>query len=309
MTASDSPVPNLAVSPRPRLAAALLLVVFGAVLGGLVVFYGLKLVAHMPFGVAPAPATNTETAALARRLAAAEARIAALEKTPAVNVAVLESRLTRLEQAPAAPQDARLAAAESALAELRQRVGALETKDASDILRRAAALLALGDLIRAGDSGAPFTRELASLRSVLPESEAAQDLTRYAATGVPGEALLAAQFPDAAGAAIAAERKAHAQSWLGRIWANIADLVVIRRIGEAKGNDTQSRLARAELRLKAHDLAAAIAELSALHGPARGAVQPWLRDAEARLAFDRDTAALGDALVHELSAPQHGPAP
>ncbi len=246
--------------------------------------------------------------ALSHRLAVAEARIAILEKTPAANIDAMTARIDRLEQMPAAQSDARLGAAEAALAALRQaldtRVGALEKKDASEVMRRAAAAIALDDLIRASDTGGAFTRELASLRLLLPESAEARDLSRYAVGGVPNEAMLAAQFSDIAGDAVAAERKARSRSWLGRIWANIASLVTIRRIGEVKGNDTQSRLARAGVRLKAHDLAAAIGEMRALGQPARTVVAPWLNQAEARLAVDRDTAALSDTLVLALAAPQ-----
>ncbi len=315
MTGSDSSLEKVAPPARGQFANIAFLLLCGIAIGGIAVLYGLRFMASVPVQIGPTPAAiaSADSAALARRLDAAEARIALLEKSPvsAANVGLLSARVDRLEQAPNAQLDLRLGAAEGSLAALRKdfdtRVGTLEREDTSVALQRAATALALANLVRASDAGTPFAREFSSLRALMPDSGEVRDLARYAASGAPSEAVLADRFSQTASEAIAAERAAHAGGWLGRVWANIANLVVIRRVGETKGRDTQSRLARAGALLKAHDLAAAIVEMHALSGPAARAAAPWLAQAEARLAVDRDMRALGDRLVHDL-AQNAGPA-
>ena len=80
-------------------------------------------------------------------------------------------------------------------------------------------------------------------------------------------------------------------------------LEVIRRVGETKGQDSESILARAGARLNAGDLDGAIAQMQSLKGAARATAQVWLNDALARQAIARSTTALATRLAHVLAAP------
>jgi hypothetical protein len=87
------------------------------------------------------------------------------------------------------------------------------------------------------------------------------------------------------------------------MWANLANLVSIRRVGEIQGRDVEARVARAEVDLHAGDLARAVAEVSALRGSARAAAGDWLDEARGRLAVDRDARLLATQVVASLTAP------
>jgi hypothetical protein len=91
------------------------------------------------------------------------------------------------------------------------------------------------------------------------------------------------------------------------LWANLANLVSIRRVGEAQGDTSESRVARAETDLHVGDLDRAMGEVTALKGAARNAAKPWLATAQARLAVDRDTRALMSRVVASLSEPLPAP--
>ena len=81
--------------------------------------------------------------------------------------------------------------------------------------------------------------------------------------------------------------------------ARLSALVTIRPEGEnAQGDDPLARLARAEARLNAGDVAAAVGELSALPaGPIADAAAPWLARARARLDAEAAIASLQDAAL------------
>ncbi len=138
--------------------------------------------------------------------------------------------------------------------------------DASVTMRHAAAELALANLVRASGTASAFTAELQAFAALMPNTPEAADLAAIARHGAPTEALLAARFPDAAAQALAAERAASAKTWLGRLWANLGNLVVVRRTGARQGQDSDAILARAGARLSAGDLDGAIAEAHGLTG-------------------------------------------
>ncbi len=277
-----------------------------------------------------------DVAILRERLAADEARLATLEKGAQVraaqqpDIAALASRLAKLEAAPdsqirfdaderrLADLDVRLATLErnAPAADLQQRIAALATEqaalatrlakleaaDPSAAMKRAAAELALANLVRASADG-PFAAELKTFRALMPDADEASVLAAIAPGGAPTQIDLAARFPSVAAKALAAERAGTATTWLGRLWASLANVVVVRRIGEAKGMASEAILARAGTRLNAGDLAAAVAQAQMLKGPARAAVQDWLAGAEARLAVARTTAMLANRMAKLLAAP------
>jgi hypothetical protein len=197
----------------------------------------------------------------------------------------------------------RLAGVTGAEAELEARVAHLENIEPSVTMKRAAAEIALANLVRASATAGPFASELATFRALMPAAAEAGELAPFALHGVPTQAALAQDFPNIAARTLEAENRAQATSWLGRLWANIGNLVVIRRTGERKGEDSESILARAGTRLGAGDLDGAVQQMRSLKGAARMAAQPWLGQALARQAIQHDTVALAGRLSQALTAP------
>lgn len=205
-------------------------------------------------------------------------------------------------------------ALKSGEAALESRIGKLEDQDTAGVMRRAAAVLALADLVRASGSAETFGPELDALRALLPSSPEVADLSRYANKGVPTRTMLADRFSQNAATIVAAQRTDQAQGWSERLLANLANLVSIRRVGEIQGHDVEARVARAEVDLRSGDLAHAVAEMNALRGSARAAAGDWLDGARGRLAVDRDARLLATQVVASLATsaappPSQGPGP
>ena len=240
--------------------------------------------------IAPYPQTAARIDEFDRRLAAMRAdmdlRVAALERN------ALGSDL---------PQ--RLASVTSAEAALEARVAKLENIEPSVTMRRAAAEIALANLVRASGEPAPFESELQTFRTLMPDAVEAGALAPIAAKGAPTLTTLAQSFPSMAAKALAAESSGKATSWLGRLWANIGNIIVVRRIGETQGADSESILARAGTRLNNGDLDGAVREMNALKGAARNSAQTWIGEAQARIAIARGTKALARRLALLLAAP------
>lgn len=194
---------------------------------------------------------------------------------------------------------------------LAARMTKLEGANSADVMKRAASVLALANLMRVSQNGEPFSAELAALKALQPGSREVADLSRYAGKGVPTSAMLADRLSRDADLILAAERDAQAKNWMDRFLANLSNLVSVRRVGNARGNSTQSRLARAEMAAKTGELGRAVEEVKALGGPARDAAKPWLAAAQARLAADRDTSSLSQKMIASLAAPlpQQTPSP
>jgi hypothetical protein len=248
----------------------------------------------------PAEATN-----LKDRLDALEARLSTIEsQTQSQLGADVASRLATLEAEVARPGD------RETQSELLARVGRLESQNSGETLRRAGAVLALATLARATRDSAPFRPELDALAATDPNDPMIATLQPIAATGAPTTAMLAARFPDTARAALDAERKAGATGFFSRLWAGIAGLVSIRPVGSAEGDTTGARLARAEAALNRNDLPTAVREVEALNGGAAMAVEPWLKDAQARLNVERAVMQMDSRIVQALaSAPSQSGAP
>jgi hypothetical protein len=80
-------------------------------------------------------------------------------------------------------------------------------------------------------------------------------------------------------------------------------LVSARTVGETDLNTNEGRLARAEVRLAAGDLAAAVKELNAVDGDAREPLKVWLGDAKARLDLEATLADLNTRAIEALASP------
>lgn len=266
--------------------------------------------------------SSAQTASLAQAqgdLASLSARVGKLETAPDPQAAARLDETDRRLTAMRADMDLRVAALErnalgsdlpqriasliSAQTALEARIAKLENIAPTVTMRRAAAELALANLVRASGEPAPFAAELQTFKTMMPDATEAGALGPISLRGAPTQAGLAQEFPSVAARALEAEARAQATTWLGRLWANIGNIVVIRRIGDVKGDDSESILARAGARLNGGDLESAVREVKSLKGAARASAHNWLNEAEARLAIQHATAALAHRLALLLAAP------
>ncbi len=277
-----------------------------------------------------------ETAALDRRIAALQKELTAQGADAAQRLAALESRPVAAPRpaaaAPGTTASAGDAATAAALARLRadnRRLGDSVARLARRLAMLTAApragglsaaegalMLAVGQLREALRGPAPFARELAVVRTLAGRDPAVADavaaLTPRADRGIPGRVLLRARFDrvarDVAQAALAPE----GADWVALTLQRLARLVTIRRVGEqaAEASGPTARLARAELRIAAGDLAGAVAALDGLTGAPADAARAWRDDASARIKADDAVAALtARAIAAFGGVPAATPAP
>jgi hypothetical protein len=248
-------------------------------------------------------AFHDSIAKLQARVAALDADIARSSETHRGSLDAINGRLAKIEAAlpPGLAERLETFAPRADLAASDARIARLETQNAGDTLHRAAAILALANLSSAAAEGRPFPVELEALAAAAPGDPAVATLRAHVA-GVPTAAMLRARFPNAARAALDISRSTMATDVFSRLWANIESLISIRRVGDVAGSDTESRLARAQVRVSAGDISAAAAEVAAIPPPASQALSSWLHDARARIALDRTLAEMNVRVVHALAA-------
>lgn len=180
------------------------------------------------------------------------------------------------------------------VAQLDKRVAAIEQKPAvpPGAARGNALLLAVGQLREAGRGTAPFDAALQAVEALAGTDEALLKpiaaLKPFALTGAPDLIALRLRF-NRISARIAHEAFIpKGDGWVDRTLGKLSRIFTFRRTGPgaAQGDDENGRVARAELRLAAGDLAEAVAILEGLKGPALGYAGPWLKEAHARLVVD-----------------------
>ncbi|MBM3479134.1 MAG: hypothetical protein FJX69_07940 [Alphaproteobacteria bacterium] len=235
----------------------------------------------------PSPGSAREPGADAAALAA----VAAENQRLATELAALREDLSRLSGAREA--EARLADERRA----EERLAAARREDADRATRIGPAVAALrAALARGGDAGAERAA-LRTLASGQPRLAAAlaQVEDRLAASPPPPEELRA-RFPGLAAAALRAARAtAPSSGWWEAALSRLSALAAVRRVGEVEGEDAEALLARAERRLQAGELAAAIDLVARVAGPAAPVLAPWLAQARARAALDDALAGLARA--------------
>ena len=262
-------------------------------------------------GAAGAPALQ--------RLSDVEARLDGLGGDAAANVgnrlAAVERVLEKLAGERSAGDGAshtqleaeahRLAAA---LAEAERRLAALEQAPPTPSVHKLALALAVGRLREAVRTSEPYLADLATVRTLIrevsglardPLDDAVAALAVQGETGVPARAALRRRFVALAGQLARAERRDGESDWVDRTLDRLGAVVQVRRTGEAAGASAAARVARAEVRLAAADLAGAVAEIEELAGRAGAEARTWLADAKARLAAEQ---ALGALDGHALGA-------
>lgn len=277
-------------------------------------------------------AADAETQSLRAALAAADGRIAALERSaaspgsqpdPALqslqgeigalkrDLAALASRQQRAESQPAPLSEASadslrqsLAPTEAKVSALEDRVGALaKTQDEFRAAAEAAALShASENLRRAIADGRPFTAELAAVKAFAPAGLDLKALDARSAAGVASLASLQRGFGPAVKAALDAARPPSDGSFGSELLAKARSLVRVRPKGDIPGPAPEAILARAERSLTAGDIAQAARETAQLQGPAADVMKPWLAEANARAAADDALRQIEAKLLTSLAA-------
>jgi len=225
--------------------------------------------------------------------AAAIAAIAADVAALGSRLTVIEKNFTRLSQL-----TANLAAEGQKITALSDRLATLEADGGGKAAARAIALASLSSAVARGN----FSAELQAFMAISPNEMATPVLDSLAAAGLPPIARLQADFRDSLQAAIKAEAAPGATaSWSDKLFGSAMSVVTVRPVGEVAGDDTPAILARAEVRVQAGDIAAALTELDALSGPARDAMAGWTATAGARLAGLAELEALKQSSLAAIS--------
>ncbi len=259
---------------------------------------------------APAPpATPPSTAAtdelkreLNARLEDLEKRVRAAATTaaqadrPAINesaIAELRAKIEALEaRPPGNPEtDKTVAALKGQIDSLReatQQASSGEQKATS--AARASAIVGIAaHLSAAVAQGQPFAADLALLPPLSQGdaklAEAIAALQPLAASGVTARVTLANEFPAMAKAALAEDLAD--DSFGQRVLGKIKAIVSLRRIGDVEGNTVEAKLARAETALDAGNVAKAVELVKSLPPQTAKATAAWLTKAEAHLAAQR----------------------
>lgn len=187
-----------------------------------------------------------------------------------------------------------------------ERLAKIENSDLLEMARRASLATAIANLSRAAQGSAPFKPEYDVVRGLAPNDTKVAEIAPLAAKGVPTASTLMTSFGDLAAQAMSAERIAASEDWLSHLWANFMSLVSSRAVGEIGDDTNEGRLARAGVRLESGDLGAAVRELNAVTGAARGPLKPWLAQANARIKLEATLAELNTRAIQALSGPTAG---
>jgi len=135
------------------------------------------------------------------------------------------------------------------------------------------------------ERGAPYQAELAAVQSLGVAPSATAPLEPFAATGVPGAAVLAHELatltPDLRRASDAASG---ASTFLQRLEANAQHLVRVTPIDAPAGNEPSAVMARIEADAARADIAAALTDVAALPDSAKPLAAGWVEKAKARAA-------------------------
>jgi len=255
-----------------------------------------------------------QIAGLARELAALktdvqglDARLGTLEKAApatdlAAQLAAVEMRLAEAERMLSQAPD------RDAIAALQTRIARVESGSPGEMLKVAAATLARAGLVHAAQDSPSFKSEWEALRAVAPDDPAVAALQPFADVVVPTHAALLAAFPEAARASLTADAAVDANgNFAGRLWARLRELISVRRVGDARGDSNEDRLARAQADLDRGDLSGAIKEARSVSGPAAAPLGSWLRDADARLTVDSAAMDVNARIIQALAAVKAAP--
>ena len=248
---------------------------------------------------------SREISALVARLEKLEGRIGATATAaPAHAASPMPDTTGQTEALIAANRQAaeRIRALEAGNSDLRSRLEALDTRLAAAESRPAptatgpgtnnALLLSVGQLREAVRGTASYRRAYDSVAALAKDdAELAKPLAALAAhsdKGVADILALRRLFAETADAVVRSSLASGGDGWIDQTLDRLASMVSIRRVGEdaATKDDVQGLVARAEIQLKAGDVAGAVKMLETLKGKPAEAAAAWLDPARARLAVD-----------------------
>ena len=197
----------------------------------------------------------------------------------------------------------RLARLEAALPELAAAIGK-ENNGA----KSAAAAIAFANLRAAVSDGRPYAAELDTIGALVPSVGDLGVLPAYAEKGIPTVPDLARSFVVAKEGAQVATAPASSGSLVDTLMASAQSLVTIKRIDEpTTGQGPGAALARAKAALDKGDLAAAVKEVETLDGASREAFAAWLGQAHARLSADETLIQLESTLLVSVGSNPQAP--
>ncbi len=259
--------------------------------------------------------SGASAGALGDRIQALGAKVDALEPTGA-KVTQLAGNLQQLQEQSGASRsqldqlsgqvqglDGQIQGLHGNLEDLQGQFTAAQNRAAAAVDRRelaAALALITTQIDTALGRAQAYDAPLRSLTALGDQDEvvrqAAAELAPSAATGVPSLTALRQSFAPVAGEIVQRARAPEGDSLIDQAAGNLMRLVTVRPVGaDVEGEDAAARVARAEADLGQGDLAAAVAELERLQGPAAEAAAGWLAEAKTRL---RATAALARLQGH-----------
>jgi hypothetical protein len=197
----------------------------------------------------------------------------------------------------------RLARLEAALPELAAAIGK-ENNGA----KSAAAAIAFANLRAAVSDGRPYAAELDTIGALVPSVGDLGVLPAYAEKGIPTVPDLARSFVVAKEGAQVATAPASSGSLVDTLMASAQSLVTIKRLDEpTTGQGPGAALARAKAALDQGDLAAAVKEVETLDGASREAFAAWLGQAHARLSADETLIQLESTLLVSVGSNPQAP--
>lgn len=171
------------------------------------------------------------------------------------------------------------------LAEVEKGVGGINLRETATL---SVAMTALSSAVEAGR---PFTRELATVRALLPNKALLDGLNEAAKAGVANKETLAKGFEKPAQAILAKYEATNSgeDGVLGKFLLNAKSIVKVRPSGAVDGDDAGAIVSRIRANLKTGNLAKAHAEWAKLEKPYKDLSQAWASQLQARLNLDRLT--------------------
>ncbi|SNZ19839.1 COG4223 family protein [Cohaesibacter gelatinilyticus] len=236
-------------------------------------------------------------AALSDQIAAAEGKLADLEKQASEFAGSVDTRLTEAKDTVLASADRRIDNVVTDLTNMRNSMGeeakalgerltSLEDNNLSEKMQSSARTIALAGLNNAVASGQSFAAALSTFAEVAADNEAVKTLQSYAEAGAPTAQALAGEFRTLSGKLLKAAEEAGATSLVDKIMLNAQNLVRIRPIGEREGESLTDKLARIEVRVSEGRLGEISTEWDSLPDAAKEAGKSWYEGVQARLAVD-----------------------
>ena len=189
----------------------------------------------------------------------------------------------------------------SEVAELKNKIEQNDLEAQNKASKVVSALVAFSQLKDAINSGKPYKTEIKQFMRMAdknPEIETIiSELEKHSDSGIIILAKLKEEFSPLIDAALAKREQGY--------WRGVANkFIAIRKIGERAGDDDESILARAEIRLEKNDLRVALKELEALTPSANEVFSGWIADAENILKTEENLSKLQLLLIPTEAASQ-----